>query len=137
MALGIAGPAGTASGQPRPNAACQECGRAGPAMPGGFCCHRCRAAFNNRRAKRGAELYDLFMALRFDRRAATTLKLWRIVNRMASRWRSEDVTARAGRASWRPPSDVLARRPSLRATVVYAPMRAIRLSVENDAEACR
>lgn len=108
---------------------CQECGGAlaRPAAPSGqrvdFCCAACRKAFHNRRMKRGAELYDLFMAIRFDRSAATALKLWRIINRLASRFRAEDARQRAGRLSWTPPAEILARNPSLKAEIVFDPNR--------------
>lgn len=67
--------------------------------------------------KRGAELYDLFMAIRFDRATATALGLWQAVCRMASGWRQEDHERRAGRQSWRKPGDVMAERPYLKAIV--------------------
>jgi len=101
---------------PHPRA-CLECGAAYvPATAEAeFCSAHCRMAFNNRRAKRGAELYDLFMALRHDRAVATTFKVWRLLNRLAAGFRAEDVTERAGRRSWRPPAEILARRPYLTA----------------------
>lgn len=45
---------------------CQECGSPiGERRKGQmFCSSPCRQAFNNRRMQRGAELYDLFRALR-------------------------------------------------------------------------
>ncbi|QGY06038.1 transcriptional regulator [Methylobacterium mesophilicum SR1.6/6] len=95
-----------------------ECG--GPLTPASsieaeFCASACRMAFNNRRAKRGAELYDLFMALRHDRAVATAFKVWRLLNRLAAGFRAEDVTERDGRRSWRSPAAILARRPYLAA----------------------
>lgn len=104
------------------NRTCLECGRPyaprRAAMPGDFCSAACRAAWNNRRAVRGAELYDLFMALRFDRDRAKQLKVWRLLNRMAAGFRDEDVADRGGRPSWRPPHKVIERRPYLRADVL-------------------
>jgi len=102
-------------------APCLECG--GP-MDGRharaeFCGPPCRKAWNNRRMVRGAELYDLFMAHRFDRARATELGLLGVVNRMASYFRDDDKAARDGRRSWRRPEAVLESRPGLRATVFY------------------
>ncbi|WP_244621760.1 hypothetical protein [Neomesorhizobium albiziae] len=50
---------------------------------------------------RGAELYDLLMVARFQREEATTNKVWRAINRLASRFRDEDKAYRAARRSWR------------------------------------
>lgn len=83
-----------------------------------FCSAACRKAWNNRRALRGAELYDLLMALRYDRAAASKLKVWRAVCRLASGFRDDDLAARAGRQSWRDPREILERRPYLLATTV-------------------
>ncbi len=58
-------------------------------------------AWNNRRMVRGAELYDLLMIARFERAEATRHKVWRAINRLASRYRDEDKAERAGRRSWR------------------------------------
>jgi len=73
----------------------------------------------NRRKARGAELYDLFMVLRFDRERAKLLRIFQAMCRMASNWRAEDRARRAGRRSYRRPEDVLATRPHLRAIVSY------------------
>ncbi|APT31890.1 hypothetical protein MCBMB27_02599 [Methylobacterium phyllosphaerae] len=99
---------------PEPRA-CLECGtlHTSANAEAEFCSDRCRMAFNNRRAKRGAELYDLFMALRHDRVTATRFKVWRLLNRLAAGFRAEDVAERAGRRSWRSPAAILARRPHL------------------------
>lgn len=106
----------TDRGAPAPHPrACLECGapHASPIAEAEFCSNRCRMAFNNRRAKRGAELYDLFMALRHDRAVATAFKVWRLLNRLAAGFRAEDVAERAGRRSWRSPAVILVRRPHL------------------------
>lgn len=94
--------------------ACLECGENNPTK-GDFCAATCRTAFNNRRKARGAEMYDLYMAHRFDRDTAQRLGLFQAINRMASDFRSEDKARRAGRRSWRNPRDVLAERPYLKA----------------------
>ena len=67
---------------------------------------------------RGAEIYDLFMVLRYDRETGKLLKLWRIINRMAALFREEDRRERDGRRSWRKPRDVLADKPYLNADVL-------------------
>lgn len=94
--------------------ACLECGAATKAK-GDFCSAACRHAFNNRRKARGAELYDLYMAHRFDRSHAQQLRVFQAINRLASNYRREDKADRAGRRSWRKPEDVLDTRPYLRA----------------------
>ncbi|WP_426221300.1 hypothetical protein [Methylobacterium sp. NFXW15] len=99
---------------------CLECGQpfGSGVREAEFCGPPCRMVFNNRRAKRGAELYDLFMALRHDRRTATALKVWRLLNRCAAIFREEDRRERAGRRSWRDPAEILARRPYLQAEIL-------------------
>lgn len=99
---------------------CAECGEPYEGLKpfGGFCCPGHRAQFNNRRKTRGAELYDLVMAWRYQRGLAKTLALWKLVCRMAGAFRDEDWRTRAGRRSWRSPREVLAERPWLHANVV-------------------
>lgn len=94
--------------------ACLECG-AGTTAKGDFCSVACRTGFNNRRKARGAEMYDLYMAHRFDRDNAQALGVFQAINRLASDFRQEDKARRAGRRSWRNPRDVLAERPYLKA----------------------
>lgn len=97
--------------------ACLECG--GPYTPrqadAEFCGQPCRKAWNNRRLVRGAELYDLVMALRWDRAVASTLHVFTALSRMAAGFRREDLNQRDGRRSWSPPARIIARRPYLRA----------------------
>jgi hypothetical protein len=99
---------------------CLECGKPfGSAVrEAEFCGPPCRMVFNNRRTKRGAELYDLFMALRHDRQTATALKVWRLLNRCAAIFREEDRSERDGRRSWRHPAEILTRRPYLKAEIL-------------------
>lgn len=59
-----------------------------------------RQAWNNRRKVRGAALYDLFMAYRYDRSAAKTLKLFSVMCKLAADWRAEDKSL--GRTSFEP-----------------------------------
>lgn len=99
---------------------CDECGEAfvSSRPHAEFCCNHCRRTFNNRRALRGAELYDLLMALRYDRETAKTLKVWRAFCRLAAMFRAEDKADREGRKSWRHPKKIIERRPYIVATVV-------------------
>ncbi len=93
---------------------CAECG-ADASRAASFCGDACRHAFNNRRRVRGAEIYDLFMALRFERRLGTALGLFQAICRLASDFRAEDRASRDGRKSWRHPRTVLSERPHLKA----------------------
>ncbi len=98
--------------------ACLDCGAGFPAATAReFCSKACRKRWNNRRATRGAELYDLYMAHRFDRQAAQALGVFQAINRMASNWRQEDRDARGARRSWRLPRAVMEERPFLKAIV--------------------
>lgn len=91
-----------------PHRPCRECG--GP-LPAGsrfdalFCSAPCRKAFNNRRAMRGAEMHDLVMEMRFNRDAAKAEGAWSALCAMASAYRDEDKTQRAGRQSWHSKTD--------------------------------
>lgn len=98
--------------------ACLECGEP-MAGKGDFCTRRCRYAFNNRRKQRGAELYDLYMAHRFDRARAQELGVFQAINRLASNYRQEDMATRDGRKSWRAPRAVLEERPYLKGISTY------------------
>jgi hypothetical protein len=83
-----------------------------------FCSATCRSAFHNRRKQRGAELYSLVMAMRFDRDRAREDGAWSLLCRMASSFKAEDDRERAGLKSWEPVAVVKARHPDLSATVV-------------------
>lgn len=106
---------------------CLECGAPLSAELALFCSHPCRARFNNRRIQRGGELYDLFMANRYDRAASALIKLrtglsvFVLMCRMAQEFRRLDVLDRAGRKSWRDPATVVDRHPTLFAKIVYTP----------------
>ncbi|ACL60631.1 hypothetical protein [Methylobacterium nodulans] len=104
---------------------CLECGQpyGAAARHSEFCTPTCRQAFNNRRLQRGAELYDLYMAHRFQRPIAKLLKLLSCLNRLAHLYREEDRRERAARLSWRAPEVVLASRPYLRAVRLSARRR--------------
>lgn len=91
---------------------CRECGEALGAdrdYRTEFCDAGCKRAWNNRRMVRGSELYDLFMACRYERGTAKLLGLWNLMCRMASAWRAEDAQARGGRPSWGEPRKVVER----------------------------
>jgi hypothetical protein len=88
---------------------CQECGRSAETnqRDARFCSDPCRRDFNNRRAKRGAELYDLMMAHNYDRSSRRLYGTWSLVYRLLSAYRDADNAKRNGRQSWRPVSDVV------------------------------
>jgi len=89
---------------------CLECGAAiEPHREACFCGRRCRMVWHNRRQARGTEVYDLLMALRYERGLAKRLGLWSRLCRLAQRWREDDVRARAGRRSWSRPQEAIAR----------------------------
>lgn len=74
---------------------CAECGKpiTSTKAHAKFCSTPCRKTVNNRRMVRGAELYDAFMALRFDRSWSKTVNMWQLICRLASDWRNEDQEA--------------------------------------------
>ena len=98
--------------------ACLECGGRNDTK-GEFCSTSCRSKFNNRRKARGAEIYDLYVAHRFDRANAASLGVFQAINRLASNYRQEDQARRDGRRSWRRPQEVLQERPYLKAIQTY------------------
>ncbi len=89
---------------------CQECGNpiSGRRKPALFCSPVCRQVFNNRRMQRGAELYDLFRALRRERSEAKALNIWTEICRLELNWQIEDEKVRPGRRSYMPPKKALA-----------------------------
>jgi hypothetical protein len=101
---------------------CRECGVACTSNKAGkfFCGTPCRQAFNNRRMQRGAELYDLFMSLRYERDLETDLDLRTAMSRMAQVMRQEDERERDGRKSWQNPNTVLADRLDLKVEVLQS-----------------
>lgn len=98
---------------------CLECGsefqqfRAGEA----FCTGSCRKVWNNRRAVRGAQLYDLFMNLRFNREEASDEQVWSAMTRLSAEFRANDVAERSGRRSFRTIAASLGDMPWLKAVV--------------------
>lgn len=95
--------------------ACLECGK--PFQRGKpeqeFCGRVCVRAWNNRRMRQGAELFDLVMIVRFDREKATSNKVWRAINRLASQFRDADKARRGGRRSWRRLASIRQSKPLL------------------------
>ena len=87
---------------------CRECGEAFEAQRADaeFCSTPHRRDWNNRRQKRGAELYDLFMFMRHERRATEELKtdpgfnVWTVAAQLATDWKAEDDRDRDGRRSY-------------------------------------
>lgn len=105
---------------------CLECG--GPiARTAGvkkeFCCAACRKSFGNRRAMRGALIYDLFMATRYEREKAAKLDLWTMLCRAGLQFRQEDDRRRNGRRSWRAPEEVVQENLPLTAEILTKPHR--------------
>lgn len=99
---------------------CRECGNGFEAQraSAGFCSTKCRAAYNNRRQRHGADLFDLVMSWRFDRVHAKAAGALSLLCRMAAAFRAEDKSERAGRKSWQSVSKVRERNVRLIATVV-------------------
>lgn len=81
---------------------CRECGTSldGRDKRTVFCSPKCRSTFNHRRQQRGAELYDLFMMLRYERAIAGKYNLWSRMCRLGEIYRDADHVERAGRKSW-------------------------------------
>ncbi len=86
-----------------------------------FCAVPCRIAWRNRRMSRGADLYDVFMALRFDRAVAYEKGLYALMCRMASTWNEEDKVS--GRQSYFPADETVIRNNHHNAVVVSRPPR--------------
>ena len=98
---------------------CQECGGStAHKLNASFCSDHHRKDFNNRRLVRGAELYDLLMAWRYERALAAKLHVWRAACRLMAKYRAEDRDARAGRKSWNPARVILHRHTYLSAQVM-------------------
>lgn len=89
---------------------CQECGKPITGRRDGqeFCSTPCRQTFNNRRMQRGAELYDLFRALRRERGEAKDLAIWTAACQLELKWQTEDEAQRPGRKSYMPPRRAIA-----------------------------
>jgi len=99
---------------------CAECGGvySRSRVTEDFCSTRCRKTFNNRRAVRGAALYDLFMIMRNERGFAKAHGVWNLMCRLAMYWKESDEESRDGRKTWRNPKDAIQQHSWARATVV-------------------
>jgi hypothetical protein len=77
---------------------CRECGK--PTRRGATFCSGpiCRTEWHKRRRARGAELYDILMAWRFERESGNDDMA--LLARLASAYRQSDVNLRKGRKSW-------------------------------------
>lgn len=88
--------------------ACQECqNEFSPSRyTSKFCSVKCRKEFNNRRAMRGAILYDAFMGHRYDRKAAADAGMdWKFICRIGEMFHAQDEAE--GRVSARPVKEVM------------------------------
>lgn len=85
---------------------CKECGRQFTPRQynGGFCCTGCRRSFNNRRATRGAMLYDLIMIEAYDTDLAERMGIVGRYKELAAMFRAEDLTEGRPR-TWKRASD--------------------------------
>jgi|VirMetMinimDraft_7_1064189.scaffolds.fasta_scaffold00089_37 hypothetical protein len=118
--------------------ACRECGRPFTATNQGrgsapiFCSKPCKKTFANRRMLRGAQLYDMFMLLRYERGVAQLRGIWALTCELARQWRAEDVSERGGRQSWRAYDELHAGLAPLRVVAMQsAGAAAGRIAVEN------
>ena len=89
---------------------CLECGNplAAARRPKLFCAAPCRQTFNNRRMQRGADMYDLFRALRRERSKSGELNIWTLMCQLEKRWNDEDAAQRPDRKSYIPPKRAIA-----------------------------
>lgn len=82
---------------------CQECGSPfeNAVAKTRFCSTGCREVFNRRRRDRGAELYDVYMSVRYDDHGAES----HILDNMVKAYKVADHVKRDGRPSWQPWSE--------------------------------
>jgi hypothetical protein len=99
---------------------CKECGATFAAKRGTreFCSATCRRTWNNRRATRGAILFDAVMAWRFQRGAFEAAGGRKLLGQLASTFRAEDERERGGRRSWDDLRRMKQRNPGIFAAVV-------------------
>lgn len=81
---------------------CAECGNSFEAKRSHakFCGIECKRVYNNRKAIRGSEIYDMFMMLRFERKYAKDEAIWGHMCALASAYKDSDKALRAGRRSY-------------------------------------
>jgi hypothetical protein len=108
--------------QGRRGKVCRECGGSFAVKRAGrdFCSVCCRQIFHNRKALRGALLYSIVMAMRFDRAAAIEAGAWSLLCRLAATFRAEDRLHRDGWISWETVADIKRRNPHLTSTLLGA-----------------
>lgn len=99
---------------------CRECGKPFSAKRDTreFCDASCRRIWNNRRATRGAILFDAVMAWRFQRDAFEAAGGRKLLGQLASAFRAQDERDRGGRRSWDELCKTKQRHPQFFATVV-------------------
>lgn len=95
---------------------CLECGSDLTGRSTFFCSRSCKTSHTNRRRARGSEMYDLFMAMRYDRKTAKDLGIWSKLCRMAEIYNDADKDD--GIVSAIPPRKALQRMPHLNAKTV-------------------
>lgn len=103
---------------------CRECNkplRAKARPEAEFCGTSCRISWWNRRRARGGDLYDAFMAMRYDREEARDEGLWALMCRMAQTWNDEDKAA--GRQSYYPAKETVQRNVRHKATIMVKAKR--------------
>ncbi|CAM5767063.1 hypothetical protein [Bosea minatitlanensis] len=95
--------------RPRRDFECLECGEPFQSVEAHaeFCCAAHRKAWNNRRMVRGAQLYDLWMMVRYERGLARLKGLRNLMSNLSRAYRDADRSLRNGRRSWRRCSDAL------------------------------
>lgn len=81
----------TSDGEARPNR--KKPGRKPGTQGAKFCSNSCKGAWHNRRKLRGADIYDLFMNMRYNRAAAEEAEVWKEVCRLGEKWNDEDKAA--------------------------------------------
>lgn len=84
---------------------CLECSAP---TPNRYCSASCRTRFNNRRIQRGGQIYDLFRAMRRDRKLAQELDIWTEMCRLDTLWEDEDRASGRATKSYKPPEMALA-----------------------------
>lgn len=81
---------------------CAECGErfGSNRRDAEFCSTECRKKYNNRRAQRGAELYDIVMAWRFGDGEGRINEARDLLCSLVSGYNEQDKAARPGRRSY-------------------------------------
>jgi hypothetical protein len=81
---------------------CAECDKAFEAKrrEAEFCSTECRKVYNNRRAMRGAEIYDIAMAWRFGDGEGRIAEAQSLLCALLSGYNEEDKRSRKGRRSY-------------------------------------